>query len=83
MICGSCALVSSVLFLDRVTANGEDGHDAEVEDEAMDPKNIMLKDPIVGVEYTTLTEDGRVGAREPRELPSPKTPPKPNDGSMI
>ena len=74
MICGSCALVSPVLFPNGATAGGDGDHDAEVEEEIMDPKNIMLKDPIVGVESTTLTEDGRVGAREPRELPSPKTP---------
>ena len=44
------------------------------EDEVMDPKNVLLKDPIVGVESTVVTEDGQAGAIPPRELPSPKTP---------
>ena len=50
MICGSCALVSPVLFPNGATAGGDDGHDAEVEEEVMDPQNMMLKDPMVGVE---------------------------------
>ena len=58
-------------------AGGTTNHDAGMEseeEETMDPKNVLLKDPIVGIESTTLTADGQVGAHGPRELPSPRTP---------
>ena len=42
-----------------------------VGEEVVDPKNVLLGDRIVGVEATTLRQDGP-GALEARGLPTPK-----------
>ena len=51
--------------LKRPIPMGEDG------DDLVDPRDLMMGEPIVGFDEPTLTENGE-GARTPKTLPSPR-----------
>ena len=71
MICAPCIPVSPLLNTRVLCLPGLS--EANGEDERVDPKTVMWKDPIVGVEEVTYDQRGP-GAREAQPLPSPKQP---------
>ena len=62
------------MTLHKGMSNGQSGNGVAADDmaeEELDPKSVVVDDPIVGEELTTLDEHGP-GAIQPRTIPGPK-----------